>query len=276
MVGIIAILVFITSTALIIGNIMPIYKLVNNVTNQLSSISLQISETNVSLTKLYNNELSSDIVNKLSSSVVIVIASSIGSNDKLSQSTVFVDTNGQVVGRKGTGFFISCKGIIMTASHVIHNATKIAVVLNPNTQPIIHPGKVIYDNPMQDTAFIQIDYFNVTSVTIGKFVNLGNGKRVGFIGFPLGGSLQSVPVSSQGTISSIIDLARQNNQDSIPTFTIDAFVNPGNSGGPVFLSDTGEVIGMISQKFTDVEGVGIVNAIDKNQFPPEVINSECD
>ncbi len=69
------------------------------------------------------------------------------------------------------------------------------------------------------------------------------GEEVYFAGFPL---TQTAPTFHSGTISSVSD-------DDFSCFTIDATVVPGNSGGPVFISDKGvlKLAGVIFHQIAD-------------------------
>ena len=65
------------------------------------------------------------------------------------------------------------------------------------------------------------------------------GTKIAFTGYPLYGPVQ---VTHEGIISFT---GGYNNK---PLITVNSFVNKGNSGGPLFLSDTGEVIGVINAR----------------------------
>ena len=86
------------------------------------------------------------------------------------------------------------------------------------------------------------------------------GQRVAFIGFPLGGALGFSPVTHRGSISSIAAVAlpsptaRQLDDRSInriregsfELLQLDATAYPGNSGGPLFDADTGDLLGVVN------------------------------
>ena len=85
-----------------------------------------------------------------------------------------------------------------------------------------------------------------------------------FMGFPIGGALGFSPVTHRGTISSIAaaalptPTAQQLNEktirslrsgESFTVFQLDGTAYPGNSGGPLFDPETGDVIGVVNMVF---------------------------
>jgi len=89
------------------------------------------------------------------------------------------------------------------------------------------------------------------------------GQPVAFTGFPIGGVLGLSPVTHRGMISAITPIAlpgataqqlnerviRRLKSGSFDVFQLDATAYPGNSGGPLFELEKGEVIGIINMVF---------------------------
>jgi S1-C subfamily serine protease len=89
------------------------------------------------------------------------------------------------------------------------------------------------------------------------------GESVAFTGFPIGGALGLSPVTHRGTISAITPIAlpsptaRQLNEKVIKSlksgsfeiYQLDGTAYPGNSGGPLFELEKGEVVGIINMVF---------------------------
>ena len=89
------------------------------------------------------------------------------------------------------------------------------------------------------------------------------GQSVAFTGFPIGGVLGLSPVTHHGIISSITPIvlpganARQLNarvvqqirSGSFDIYQLDATAYPGNSGGPLYELNHGEVVGIINMVF---------------------------
>ena len=89
------------------------------------------------------------------------------------------------------------------------------------------------------------------------------GQAVAFTGFPIGGALGLSPVTHRGIISAITPIvlpganARELNarvvqqirSGSFDIYQLDATAYPGNSGGPLFDANRGEVLGIINMVF---------------------------
>jgi serine protease Do len=169
----------------------------------------------------------------------------------------------QLVHALGSGFIIDTDGRIVTNNHVVKGATDIQVTLADGRKL---PAKVIGVDPKTDLAVLQ-----VKSSTPLPHLALGdsNAARVGdwvvAVGNPfgLGGTVTAGILSARG---------RQIGQGPYDDFLqIDAPINRGNSGGPLFAQD-GTVIGVNTAIFSPSGGsVGIGFAIPSSEVK-EVIS----
>lgn len=153
----------------------------------------------------------------------------------------------------GTGFFISADGYIATNHHVIADATTVSVKL--------YSGKslqatVVGSSASDDLAVLKIDGNRYPCVQFGDSDSLKVGERAVAIGHPSG---EDAPWSTtQGIISALnreITVTGNGTIEELTMIQTDAPVNPGNSGGPLFNS-RGEVIGIVTRKLTNNEGIG--------------------
>ena len=107
-----------------------------------------------------------------------------------------------------------------------------------------------------DIALLKIDASGVTPVTFGDSDSMAVGDTVYAVGNPLG-ELEFTMTS--GMISALDrTITTSDGTDSgINMFQIDAAVNAGNSGGPVY-NTSGQVIGIVTAKYSSsgVEGLG--------------------
>ena len=153
----------------------------------------------------------------------------------------------------GAGVIISKKGLIMTAAHVIDNADKVYVTLKDKRK---YQAKVIASSPLADVALIQLHNppSDLVSITPSDSDDVEIGEEVFVIGAPYGlehtltvGHLSSRRISSSE--KSLIDTE---------FLQIDAAINQGNSGGPLFTA-SGKLIGIVSHirsKSGGSEGLG--------------------
>jgi S1-C subfamily serine protease len=143
----------------------------------------------------------------------------------------------------GSGFLVSRSGIVATNYHVIEDAKQIIVMLpNDNRK---YMARVIANDKRNDLALIQIDDFPANSykdkipykIKSTQAVQISN--KVFTIGYPLTSFLGTKPKFSDGTISSITGP-----RDDPRLLQMNASIQPGNSGGPLF-SIAGEVVGIV-------------------------------
>ena len=106
-----------------------------------------------------------------------------------------------------------------------------------------------------DVAVLKIDAVGLNSATLGNSDSLRVGDTVYAVGNPLGElefSMTTGHVSAKDR-----SIVTEASGDSITMFQIDAAVNSGNSGGPVY-NARGEVVGIVTAKYrsSGVEGIG--------------------
>ena len=156
----------------------------------------------------------------------------------------------------GSGFIISEDGYILTNYHVIEYADKggyeISVMLHDGTR---YEAQIVGSEESNDIAVLKIDATGLTPVTLGDSDAIMVGDEVHAVGNPLGELEFSMTNGHVSALDRVI--TTENGGDAINMFQIDAAVNPGNSGGPVY-NAAGEVIGVVTAKYssTGVEGLG--------------------
>ena len=137
----------------------------------------------------------------------------------------------------GSGFVVAPNGVILTNSHVVAGADKIAVRFADKREL---PARVVGVDPLTDMAVLKVEAQNLPTATLGDSSRLEVGQWVLAIGAPLG--LERT--ATQGIISA---LGRALPNDSyVPFIQTDVPINQGNSGGPLFDLE-GRVVGINSQ-----------------------------
>lgn len=144
----------------------------------------------------------------------------------------------------GTGFLIDSKGYIVTNAHVL-KATG-AIVANSRNQEF--NTRIAFVDPEKDLAILKIEDssfrpYPSLPYSIRKN-NVSLGEDVFTLGFP-----RDEIVYNMGYLS-----AKTGFDGDTSSFQISLAANPGNSGGPVF-NKSGEVIGVLSTRETQAEGV---------------------
>lgn len=156
----------------------------------------------------------------------------------------------------GSGFIISEDGYIVTNHHVIDDADKIEVVMNDGTR---YDASVRGIDSKTDIALLKIEADEpLPHVAFGDSDTAEIGDWVVAVGnqFGLGGSVTAGIISARGR-----DIQAGPFDDFLQ---IDAPINRGNSGGPLF-DTAGNVIGINTAIFSPSGGnVGIGFAIPSN------------
>jgi len=158
---------------------------------------------------------------------------------------------------EGSGFVIDADGYIATNNHVVDGASHVTVTLQSGEQL---EARVVGTDPRTDLALIKVENdVDLPTVALGDSDRARIGDWVLAIGNPfgLGGTATAGIVSAR---------SRDINAGYYDDFLqIDAAINSGNSGGPVF-NAAGEVIGINTAIYSPTGGsVGIGFAIPSNQ-----------
>jgi serine protease Do len=156
----------------------------------------------------------------------------------------------------GSGFIIDDAGYIVTNNHVIDDADTITVTLHNGDE---HDAELLGTDPKTDLAVLKIDADDLTAARFGDSERARVGDWVVAIGNPFGfgGTATVGIISARGR-----DLRSGPYDDFLQ---IDAPINQGNSGGPIF-NTRGEVIGVNTAIFSPNGGnVGIGFAIPAAQ-----------
>ena len=160
----------------------------------------------------------------------------------------------------GSGFIATSDGYIVTNYHVIADAYtggyKVSVMLYNGDK---YDAKIVGVEEASDVAVLKIEATGLSPATLGDSDKLQVGETVYAIGNPLGELSFSM---TSGMVSALDrDITTQDQTTGQTTtnnmFQIDAAVNEGNSGGPVY-DNKGEVVGIVTAKYssTGVEGLG--------------------
>jgi serine protease Do len=157
---------------------------------------------------------------------------------------------------QGSGFIIDSNGYIVTNNHVADGADKIVVTMPDGRK---FDATLVGHDAKTDLALIKVNATGLPHVAFGDSDHARVGDWVVAIGNPfgLGGTATAGIVSARGR-----DIQSGPYDDYLQ---LDAPINFGNSGGPVFNAG-GEVIGVTTAIFSPNGGnIGIGFAIPANQ-----------
>jgi serine protease Do len=162
---------------------------------------------------------------------------------------------------QGSGFLIDASGYIVTNNHVAGGAEEITVTLQDGRK---FDAQLVGNDARTDLALIKIDATGLPYVAFGDSDEARVGDWVVAIGNPfgLGGTATAGIISARGRDIRVFDQSQYGDNDYLQ---LDAPINFGNSGGPVF-NTAGQVVGVNTAIFSPNGGnVGIGFAIPANQ-----------
>lgn len=155
------------------------------------------------------------------------------------QPTATVPSETTRVPRKasGTCFAVHPDGLILTAYHVVGEASTIRVRFGDSE---FFEAAVVRASPSNDLALLRVARATPDYLTLAATRSVESGQDVFTVGYPAPGLLGEEPKFTDGSVSSTSGPGGEASliQMSIP-------IQPGNSGGPVVLSD-GQVVGIVT------------------------------
>ncbi len=188
----------------------------------------------------------------------------------------FKATNSPRFNLRGTGFVVSdsnqeTSNLVVTNAHVLPQpaqddveAELVIQVRGAGSDLKMRKVTVLEVDKLHDLAILRMEGSGVSAVHVRHSDSVREGQSVAFMGFPIGGALGFSPVTHRGMISSIAaaalptQTAQQLNtqvirslrgNDSFDIFQLDGTAYPGNSGGPLFDPQGGDVLGVVNMVF---------------------------
>ncbi len=171
---------------------------------------------------------------------------------------------------RGTGFIVGNGSLVATNAHVLperlNSATGEAmVILGLSDHAIVQQrlAKAAAIDKSHDVALLRFEGPPLPAMVLQEQGSVREGQSVAFTGFPIGGILGLSPVTHRGMISAITPIAlpsatagqlnekliKRLKSGSFEVYQLDGTAYPGNSGGPLFDAENGEVIGIINMVF---------------------------
>jgi S1-C subfamily serine protease len=169
---------------------------------------------------------------------------------------------------RGTGFVVADGVHVITNAHVLpeqlntDRREKLAVFIGRGERTEFRQAKKVAVDVEHDIAVLQIPGPSLPALALGDDSTVRDGESVAFTGFPIAPVLGLYPVTHRGIVSSITPAAIappssrlldnrmiHRLEENYSVFQLDATAYPGNSGSPLYGTETGDVIGIVSSVF---------------------------
>lgn len=168
---------------------------------------------------------------------------------------------------RGTGFLVGDGQRLVTNAHVLPDGPtgsgEPALVVQVRTgtgEWQMRSVSLLGRDDARDLALLRMTGEPGPALKLGDSSRVREGDSLAFTGFPIGGVLGYAPVTHRAMVSSITVAAlpspsaqrlreqaiRSLRQGNFEIFQLDATAYPGNSGGPLFDPETGEVMGVMN------------------------------
>ncbi len=145
---------------------------------------------------------------------------------------------------------------IVTVQHAVDGAWDLRVTIANRWHA---PARVVASNADLDLAIVRTPRRNLTPIALGSSSHLQSdvGREVGLLGYPIPDEFDDEGLGlatslGSGRLSSV-------RKDALE---VTVSIVPGESGAPVFIADTGEVVGVAESRFDSERSIGFALPID--------------
>jgi S1-C subfamily serine protease len=146
---------------------------------------------------------------------------------------------------------------ILTVQHAIDGAWNLHVTVGNKRK---YPATVIASNVDLDVALIRTPQPNLPVAPLGVSKPLADqiGRQLGVLGYPVPDDFEQddLGLATSLNVGRLSSLRKDALEVTVP-------IVPGESGGPVFVADTGEIVGIAESRFDDERSIGFALPIDE-------------
>ena len=182
-------------------------------------------------------------------------------------------------GSIGSGFFVSKLGHIVTNEHVVRQCSSVTVGDNANKQVA---ASVLETDKRNDLALLRISSTQMASAETKSLISKLNvqklglklvplasgglmrsddielGEKVLVAGFPYGELYSNTIKVTGGMVSAVKGMG-----DDSAQFQMDAAVQPGNSGGPIY-DENGNIVGVVIAQLNKLKVAKAIGSLPEN------------
>ena len=171
---------------------------------------------------------------------------------------------------RGTGFAVGAGTLVATNAHVIPVALDkerqealVVAIPQAGTDVQVRSAELLATEPDYDLAILRIAGAPLPPVRLGDSQRVREGDDCLLTGFPIGTVLGLFSATHRAMVSALTPVAlppgnardldartiRRLSAGAYSVFQLDATAYPGNSGSPLYLASSGEVVGVINMVF---------------------------
>jgi S1-C subfamily serine protease len=171
---------------------------------------------------------------------------------------------------RGTGFVVADGLTIVTNAHVLPETIdteklEALAILIPGVGREVQVRSAMRGpaDAAHDLALLRVAGSALPALALRDSETVREGDSVLFTGFPIGAVLGPFPATHRGMVAAITPIVipppnagrldatmiRRLSSGAFFVFQLDATAYPGNSGSPVYVPDTGEVVGVVNMVF---------------------------
>ncbi|HZY99849.1 MAG TPA: serine protease [Candidatus Baltobacteraceae bacterium] len=145
---------------------------------------------------------------------------------------------------------------VLTVQHAIDDAWDLSITIDDKRRV---PAHVVAADANLDVALLRTPQKNLPVLALGSSAHLRDdlGRQVGLIGYPIPDEFDD---EGLGLTSSTFDGRLSSIRPDALEVTLS--IVPGESGAPVFIAGTGEVVGVAESRFDEEHGIGFALPID--------------
>ena len=174
----------------------------------------------------------------------------------------------------GSGFFVSKMGHVITNAHVVKDCNKLTVGDNANKQVL---AEVVNTDGSNDLALLKLSSLDMASAESKSLIqklsiavvplaskgllrseDVRLGEKVLVAGYPFGDFFSNSIKVTTGVVSSTRGAGDDSGQ-----FQLDAAVQPGNSGGPIYDSG-GNIVGVVISQLDKLKVAKAIGSLPEN------------